>query len=44
MSTPSFKLVVIGGESVGKTTILDRLQKKSYKENMKASQTVVNFE
>ena len=44
MSIPSFKLVVIGGESVGKTSLLDRFQKKSFKENVQASQAVVNFD
>ena len=44
MSVPSFKLVVIGGESVGKTSLLHRLEKKSYSEKIQASQAVVNFD
>ena len=42
MSLPTFKLVVIGGESSGKTSLINRLQKKSYSENVQSSSAVTN--
>jgi len=44
MASHSYKLVVIGGESVGKTSLLDKLRKKSFNEKMEGSQSVVNFD
>ena len=44
MSLPSFKLVVIGGESVGKTSLLNRVEKKSFNPQVQSSQAVVNFD
>ena len=44
MSSPSFKLVVIGGESVGKTSLLNRLEKKPFSDKVPSSTAVVNFD
>ena len=43
-SIPSFKLVVIGGESVGKTSLLSRVQRKQFNQQVQTSQTVTSFE
>ena len=42
MSIPTFKLVVIGGESVGKTSLISRLQRKNFSENVQSSSAVTN--